>query len=188
MNEKALELSKKYRTLLKKNGISDPLVQAHFFAQLAHESGLKPISENLKYSKSALLRVFRKYFNETTATKYARKPKSIANIVYANRMGNGSPASGDGWKYRGRGYIQLTGKNNYTKLSNDTKVDYVSDPGKLLTEVDAMVAAVWFWKRRGLSRYALMDDAKTITKKINGGYNGYADRLKHLKEMKKVFC
>ena len=187
MTEKALKLSKKYKTLLKKNGMFEPLVQAHFFAQLAHESSLEPISENLNYSKSALLRVFGKYFNQKTASEYARKPSKIANIVYANRMGNGGFASGDGWNYRGRGYIQLTGKNNYTKLSNDTGIDYVEDPDKLLTEVDAMVAAVWFWKRRGLTQYAMIDDARTITKKINGGYNGYADRLEHLKHMKEAF-
>ena len=111
-------------------------------AQIEHESNLEPISENLNYSESALLRVFGKYFTEETAKEYARKPEKIANVVYANRMGNGDTASGDGFKYCGKGFIQLTGKNNYKSLTEFTGIDYVSNPEMLLNEPDAMICCV----------------------------------------------
>lgn len=183
-----MELAKKYRTILGKAEINTPLRLAHFFAQIHHESNLKPVQENLNYSAKSLLRVFRKYFQTySMAKQYARRPEKIANRVYANRMNNGSEESGDGWKYRGRGFIQITGKANYTELSKDKGIDYVSNPDLLLTEADSMVSAIWFWNKRRLNRFADNDDIYTITKRINGGYNGFRHRQKLLKHYKKIF-
>ena len=180
----SIDLASKYRTLLKENEITTPLRLAHFFSQIEHESNLKPIEENLNYSASALKRVFKKYFpNDTIANFYARKPYKIANRVYADRMGNGNEGRGDGWKYRGRGFIQITGKNNYTKLSKHTDIDYVKNPDLLLNEADSMISALWYWDLINANYYADNDDIKTITKKINGGYNG----LKHRKQLLKQY-
>ena len=175
-----MSLTKKYRTLLRNNNINTPLRLSHFMAQIHHESNLKPIDENLNYSSKALLRVFGKYFtNIHIANKYARNPVKIANRVYSNRMKNGNEQSGDGWKYRGRGFIQITGKENYYNLSIYTGIDYLNNPDLLLNEADSMISAVWYWNKRNLNKYADMDDIKQITRRINGGYNG----LKHRKEL-----
>lgn len=189
-------LADKYKTLLDKNGINTPLRLAHFFAQLAHESGLKPISENLNYSADGLIAVFKKYFVTTANAKlYARKPEAIANKVYANRMGNGNEKSGDGWKYRGRGFIQLTGKDNYKRLSEDTGIDYITYPDLLLDEADAMIAALWYWNKTGLNKHADADNLDAISDLINigrvtspkGDAHGYDKRLAQLKTYKKIF-
>lgn len=183
-----MELHKKYKSLLNSYGVNTPLRLAHFFAQIEHESGLKPISENLNYSASGLQRVFKKYFPTIElANAYQRKPEKIANRVYANRMGNGNEASGDGWKFRGRGFIQITGKDNYTVLSKDTRIDYLSNPDLLLTEADSMISALWFWSLRNLNKYADADDIKEVTRRINGGYNGLDHRTELLKKYKKEF-
>lgn len=185
---RAEELKDKYKTLLNKYGINTPLRLSHFFAQLEHESNLQPIQENLNYSLEGLRRVFKKYFpNDELAKVYARQPQKIANRVYASRMGNGNEASGDGWKYRGRGFIQITGKSNYEALSKDVGVDYVKDPDKLLTEADSMLSALWFWKKNGLNALADKDDVTSITKRINGAYNGLAHRTELLTKYKKQF-
>jgi len=182
------ELHKKYRTILKRNGIDTPLRLAHFFAQLDHESNLKPISENLNYSAKALRRVFFKYFKTLEdAQKYARQPERIANKVYANRMDNGSELSGDGWKYRGRGFIQITGKANYQRLTNDTGIDYLNNPDILLNEADSMISALWFWDLRNLNKFADKDQVYAVTRRINGGYNGIKHRKELLKKYKKFF-
>lgn len=181
-----MRIDHKYRTLLNREGINTPLRLAHFLAQIEHESGLKPIEENLRYSASRLMVVFPKYFPTIELAKaYEYKPKEIASRVYGGRMGNGCEQSSDGWKYRGRGFIQLTGKNNYTALSKDTNIDYVTNPDLLLTEADAMISAIWFWNKNRLNKYADKDDIRTITKRINGGYNGLADRERLLKKWKK---
>lgn len=172
-----MTLDRKYTTLFRRNNITTKLRKAHLLAQLEHESNLKPVEENLNYSEAGLLRVFSKYFNADTAKEYARKPEAIANIVYANRMGNGDTSSGDGWRYRGRGFIQLTGKNNYTALSKDTGIDYINNPDLLLREADAMISALWFWKKNNLNRYADRNDIKGLTRRINGGYNGLNHRI-----------
>lgn len=185
--DKALELSKKYKTLLGNYKINTPLRLAHFFAQLAHESNLKPIEENLNYSEAGLLKTFPKYFNKEQAKQYARKPQAIANRVYANRMGNGDEKSGDGWNYRGRGFIQLTGRNNYLLLSKDTRIDYISNPDLLLNEADSMIAALWYWSKNNLNTHADKDDILTITKRINGGTNGLTDRKNKLSKYKQIF-
>lgn len=183
-----MKLAEKYRTILNRNDINTPLRLAHFFGQLHYESGLRPISENLNYSASALKRVFRKYFpNDTLANYYAYKPEKIANRVYADRMGNGNESSGDGWRYRGRGFIQITGKANYRMLSEDTGIDYVNNPDLLLNEADSMVAAIWYWSKNNLNDLADLDDVKRITKKINGGYNGIGRRAKLVEHYKDIF-
>src|SRR6478609_7443873 len=127
MPEKVLTLTKKYRTLLDKYEVNSPLRLSHFWGQISYESGLKPISENLNYSAERLLQIFPKYFKTLTeAKKYERKPQAIANKVYALRMGNGNEASGDGYRFRGRGYVQSTGRNNYQKLKETTGVDFIN--------------------------------------------------------------
>lgn len=180
-----MDLATKYKSLLNSYGINTKLRLAHFFAQIEHESGLKPIAENLNYSANGLRKTFGKYFTDLEAIKYQRKPELIANRVYANRMGNGNEASGDGFKFRGRGFIQITGKNNYILLSKDTRIDFLNNPDLLLIEANAMISALWFWNKNNLNIWADKDDINTITKKINGGFNGLSHRkellLKYLK-------
>lgn len=181
-----MELYNKYKTLFNKYEIITYLRIAHFMAQIEHESHLKPISENLNYSKEGLLKIFSKYFNLETASVYARKPEKIANKVYANRMGNGNELSGDGWKYRGRGFIQLTGKDNYKNLSKDTGIDFLNKPDLLLEEANALIAALWFWKKNNINKQADLDNIINVTKIINGGTNGIEDRKKLLLKYKNL--
>ena len=190
-----MELHLKYKSLLNSYHINTDLRLAHFFSQLEHESNLKPISENLNYSANRLLVIFPKYFTKDsldknnkvvkgTATLYARKPERIANRVYANRMGNGNEQSGDGWKYRGRGFIQLTGKDNYRVLSKDVRIDFLENPDLLLEEANAMISALWFWNKNKLNDLADKDNVVAITKRINGATNGLADRKAKLAKWK----
>jgi predicted chitinase len=164
---------------LPKYGIAESRLRlAHFFAQVLHESGCMRFDmENLNYSSDALRRVFGKYFKtKAEADAYARKPEKIANRVYANRMGNGAESSGDGWRFRGRGLIQLTGRSNYlafAKWIGDRRV--MDDPDLVATEY-AVHSAVFFWDRHNLNRLADKDDVVALTKRINGGVNGLAHR------------
>lgn len=152
--------------------------QAAFLAQITHESGyFKHVEENLNYSVQGLLATFPKYFNQSNVSKYARKPQAIANRVYANRMGNGSEQSGDGWKYRGRGLIQLTGKNNYLYCDEDTGIGCSESPEVLSEPEGACESAGWFWKAGGLNELADQGGMKGITKRINGGYIGLNARM-----------
>lgn len=193
--DKALELSNKYKTLLNKYGVNTPLRLSHFFTQLKSESSLKLVSENLNYSAQGLLTIFKKYFTADQANQYARKPEKIANRVYANRMGNSNEQSGDGWKFRGRAYLQITGKDNYKALSKETGTDYVTNPDLLLTEADSLIASLWYWKRANLNKYADSDDLDSISDLINigritekeGDANGFTERETNLNEMKKIF-
>lgn len=171
-----MSLQTKYKSLFEKNGLTTKLRIAHFMAQIEHESGLKPISENLNYSAQGLIQTFSKYFTTTEAINFANQPEKIANRVYANRMGNGNESSGDGWKYRGRGFIQITGKINYFQLANDTDLDCLKNPDLLLQEANAMISALWFWNKAGLNKLADKNDIKGITRKINGGTIGLAHR------------
>ena len=180
-----MKLQEKYKSFLEKYGINTPLRIAHFMAQIEHESRLKPISENLNYKPERLLVVFPKYFIRSQANYYGGKPELIANRVYANRMGNGNEASGEGWKYRGRGFIQITGKENYFRLANDTDLDCLKNPDLLLEEPNAMISALWFWKLKGLNKLADKDDIIGITKKINGGNIGLSHRKQLLAKYKK---
>ena len=165
--------------------INTPKRIAAFIAQCGHESGgWRTFSENLNYSAKALDAVFGKYFVRAgrDANDYARQPEKIANIVYAGRMDNGDTNSGDGWRYRGRGPIQLTGKANYSAFSKDMNVDAVDNPDQVAEDKEmALMSAIWFWNKNGLNRYADSSDIKTMTKRINGGYIGLEDRIHHWK-------
>ena len=149
---------------------------AMFLAQCGHESGgFTRFTENLNYSTDRLLTVFPKYFkSRADAEKVARNPRAIANIVYANRMGNGDVNSGDGYKYRGRGIIQLTGKTNYTKFTSYIgEPDKLTNPDELNTIHYYVLMGVWFWK---INQLQTMNNIETVTKRINGGLNGLAER------------
>lgn len=148
-----------------------------FIAQTGHESGeLTAITENLNYSADALLRVFGKYFSADQAKLYARNPAKIANRVYANRMGNGPESSGDGWKFRGRGLIQVTGKNNYSALAKSLNMTIDETIAYLETKEGAAMSAGWFWSTNGLNVLADANRFTDLTKRINGGTNGIAHR------------
>ena len=167
------------RGTLKLYNITTPIRIAAFAAQVGHESGgLTTLEENLNYSEQGLIKVWPNRFSAANAKLYAKNPAKIANNVYANRMGNGDEYSGEGWKYRGRGCIQITGKNNYKMLSQDLGVDFVGNPDLLLLPVNAMLSAGWFWNKNNLNAVAdTMDDAK-LTKMINGGTHGLDARIK----------
>ena len=169
--------------------ISTPARVAAFCAHLAHESGqLQRWTENLSYRWERLRQVFPKYFpSDAEARPFDRKPERIANRVYANRMGNGPEASGDGWRYRGRGPIQLTGKDNYRACGQGIGVDLVDDPDLLATPEPGCLAAAWFWARNGLNALADAGDFVTITRRINGGLNGLAERREFWERAKAVF-
>jgi putative chitinase len=158
--------------------MNTPRRQAMFLAQLAHESGnFRFVEENLNYSADALERVFRKYFpTREFAEQYARQPEKIANRVYANRMGNGDESSGDGWKYRGRGLIQLTGLNNYANYAMQADTEALTRP-EILTEPEyAADSAGWFWMVNRLNAMADTGDVRAVTRRVNGGFNGLKDR------------
>lgn len=154
---------------------------AHFFAQTSHESGeFKIFSENLNYSAQGLQNIFGKYFPGNLEESYARKPEKIANRVYADRMGNGNENSGDGWKYRGRGALQLTGKSNYQAFSDYLKKpEIMTNPDLVATEF-AFESAIFFFDRNNLwsicDKGINKDTILALTKKINGGTHGLADR------------
>ncbi len=178
-----------YIKVLEKYEINTPLRKAHFLAQISHESGsFKFVKENLNYSAKALFAVFRKYFPTLAAAELcARQPEKIANKVYANRMGNGNESSGEGWRYRGRGLIQLTGKDNYTSFSADTGQDFVTNPDLVAQPKWALSSACWFWKKRNINTFADADDIHMVTKRINGGFNGLEHRQHFLDEYKKLY-
>jgi putative chitinase len=162
---------------------------AHFFAQTAHESGgFKAFSENLNYSADGLNKIFPKYFKNAgrDANKYARKPEMIANVVYASRMGNGDISSGDGWKYRGRGALQLTGKDNYKAFSDYLKKPEIMTDPDLVAEDYSFESAMFFFEKNGLWKICdkgVNDEAiKELTKRINGGYHGLEDRTEKTKK------
>jgi putative chitinase len=167
--------------------LNTPLRLAHFLAQAGHESGgFKLVNENLNYSAKGLLGVFKKYFPSTTkASEYERKPEKIANLVYGGRMGNGPEATGEGFKFRGRGYIQLTGKDNYKAFDAVVPENLLESPDLVATKYP-LLSAAWFFHKNGLHKIA--DQGATdavvtsVTKRVNGGTIGLADRIKHFKE------
>jgi predicted chitinase len=167
-------------------GINTLLRIAHFLAQVVHESAhLKAVSENLNYSADGLLKVFPRHFKtRAEADRYARKPEKIANRVYANRMGNGNEASGDGYRYRGRGLIQLTGKNNYRAFSRWVGHDCVADPDQVASAYAAL-SGIFYWDANGLNALADTDNLVAMTRRINGGLNGFADRRALLQKAKR---
>jgi putative chitinase len=160
--------------------IGTPERQAAFIGQCAHESGnFKTLQENLNYSAKGLHATWPSRFpSEEAAQPFHRNPEKIANKVYSGRMGNTD--EGDGWKYRGRGLIQLTGKDNYRLASDALGVDFVANPDLVLTKENAALTAAWYWNKRGLNKEADAKDFTGMTKKINGGTIGLADRVAHI--------
>jgi putative chitinase len=189
-NKEPRQWFKAMSTILPLWDINTPLRVAGFIAQTAYESSdYRMLYENLNYSATRLNRVFPKYFRRAgrDATQYHRQPEKIANVVYANRMDNGDISSGDGWRYRGRGIIQLTGKYNYTQFARamdmdlDIAVDYVS------TKEGALDSACWFWDSRRLNEVADRGDIDRMTKLVNGGYHGKMERAALYRRALRVF-
>jgi len=171
--------------VMQKFGIDTTIKLSHFLAQCGHESGgFKVVKENLNYRAKGLRAIFGKYFpDDATALLYERKPEKIANLVYASRMGNGDKASGDGYKFRGRGYIQLTGKQNYTLFGKAINEDIAANPDLVATKYP-LLSAAWFFSKNCLGKCVDTSDASVlaVTKCVNGGTIGLADRQKHFKE------
>jgi putative chitinase len=172
-------------------GITTPLRLAHFLAQCGHESGgFKAVRENLNYSAKGLMGIFKKYFSTATlATAYERQPEKIANRVYASRMGNGAETSGDGYKFRGRGYIQLTGKENYTRFDATVPENIVTEPDLVATKYPLASAAFFFNSNKLWSicdKGATPEVVTAVTKRVNGGTIGLADRVRHFNEYYKL--
>lgn len=160
---------------------------AAFAAQIGHETGgLSRLEENLNYSAEGLCKTWPNRFNPELAEECKRQPEKIANIVYANRLGNSDSNSGEGWKYRGRGLIQTTGKNNYRDLSWKFGIDFVGNPALLLEPVNAALAAGYYWDKNNLNRLADQNDIKAISRIINGGTIGLEDRISRYEKAKTI--
>ena len=180
-------------------GMTSPKRVVHALAQIYCESGaLKATSENLNYSAQRLMQVWPSRFKSLAyAEQYARNPQKLANLVYANRMGNGNEASGDGWKYRGRGFLGLTGHSNYSDFNRYDLCtdDVVLNPDKVAEYPLNLVSALWFWETHKLNDIADLDDGgkigesivERITKKVNGGYNGLSERKFYYRRFKREF-
>lgn len=162
--------------------INTPLRMAAFIGQCSHESGnFKTLQENLNYSAEGLCRVWPSRFPTLeSAQSYHRNPDKIANKVYGGRMGNGSEETGEGSLYKGRGLIQLTGKDNYAMCGDGLGEDFIHSPDLVLAPKYAALSAAWFWNKRGLNKEADAKDYTSMTKKINGGVIGLEDRIKHI--------
>ena len=161
--------------------INTPARVAAFIAQCAHESGnFVFVKENLNYRAASLMKTFGKYFpTQELAQQYEKRPEKIANRVYASRMGNGDEASGDGYRFCGRGLIQLTGRDNYTFFAGSLGIDVEEASEYLSTFEGAAQSACWFWETNNLNRFADSGDIKGLTRAINGGYIGLEDRISH---------
>lgn len=180
------EVFQELPTVMSKFSLNTTLRLSHFLSQCSHESnGFKFTSENLNYSADGLLKIFPKYFNAVTAPQYAHQPEKIANYVYANRLGNGPVESGDGFAFRGRGYIQLTGKNNYRDFGTSVNIDVTTTPDLVATKYP-LLSAGWFFYKNGI--YLIADQGNSVdvitavTKRINGGTIGLDDRIAKFKQ------
>jgi putative chitinase len=177
--------------VIDKFDINNPLRLAHFLSQCAHESaGFRAVTENLNYSAIGLRTTFKKYFpTESLAIKYQRKPIMIANRVYANRMGNGDESIGDGYKFRGRGYIQLTGKSNYIAFGKSIDDDLVNNPDKVATDYP-LLSAAWFFHKNGIHKIsdggATRANVEAVTRRVNGGLIGIDHRLSEFEKYYKL--
>ena len=158
--------------------INTPRRLAHFLAQCHHESsGFNVVEENLNYSAEGLIRTFKKYFTPEQANEYAHNKVKIASRVYANRMGNGDEESQEGWLYRGRGYIQLTGKDNYAALNDQLPGDILKNPDLVATQYP-MLSAAWFWDHNNINDLCDNETIEDVTRKVNGGLIGIVDRTR----------
>ena len=179
--ENSIEFVKALNEFFPEHKINTRVRISAFLAQTSHEcAGYTRFTENLNYSADALERVFPKYFSRAgvSSAGYHRQPERIANRVYANRMRNGDEGSGDGWKYRGRGIIQITGRANYESFTRDTGFDIVGDPDRVIKDVRMMVCVCcWYWSKYNLNKYSDQADIRHQTRVINGGYNGLQHRL-----------
>lgn len=166
-------------------------IRAHFFlAQIGHESGgLTITEENLNYTAARIVKVWpRRFADEAAARPFARNPEGLANNVYANRMGNGPEESGDGWTYRGRGYIQITGRDGYREVGDIANLDLEANPGLASTPGDALRVACSFWRWKDLNPYCDIGDFKKVTRLINGGLTGYRDRSAWLDKVRRLLA
>jgi putative chitinase len=187
-------LHEKYKTLLEKNGINTNLRKAHFLAQGKVESDLKPKIENMNYSVDGLIKGFGRHrISLEDAKKFGRtatqkaNQKEIANRLYGGEWGRinlGNTQPNDGWNLRGSGILQITGRANFQKLSEDTSIDFINNPELILQEAESIIAAIWFWNYRGLNKYADKDDATSISKIVNLGSVKSKGTPKHLEERK----
>ena len=169
-------------SVIREFDISNPFRLAHFLAQCAHESGnFKHLRENLNYSAEGLIKVFPKYFSKETALWYARKPEAIANVVYGSRMGNGDKNSGDGWRFKGAGYLQLTGRVNFKAFSDHIGDANIMIDSDLVATKYPLTSAAWFFETKKLWKICdeglHADVVKKVTLRVNGAYNGLSDRL-----------
>lgn len=186
-NKEAKMWTKELNTLLPQYEINSSSRLSAFLAQCGHESnGFTILNENLNYSIQGLLVIWPGKFSPEAATRYSRQPEKIANRVYANRMGNGSEESGDGWKYRGRGLIQLTGKNNYTAFAKAIGLKQEEVIPYLNTKAGALESACWYWTVNKLNAIADTGDIRKMTKIINGGLHGIADREARYTQIKSI--
>ena len=181
--------SKLFSDAITADGKFDTVEIAAFLSQCAHESGdFNVLEENLNYSAEALVKLWPNRFNRAYAGAVARKPAEIANIVYAGRLGNGVAASGDGYRYRGRGLIQITGKNAYRAFSVTQGIDLVTDPDKVASNKKlAIASALWYWTNN-IRGKVIMSSVISVTKKVNGGTNGLADRSKRFVAAQKALA
>lgn len=193
-----MNLAKKYKSLLNYYGVNTPLRISHFMAQIEHESGLELVRESCYYKNIQGLRAtfYTPFKGKTDAfvKQYLRNTEKCANYVYANRMGNGNEASGDGFKYRGGGFLQNTGQDMYAELQEDTKIPFLDNPDLILEEANAMICALHYWKKNNLNELADNDDLDGISDRINigrdtqkvGDANGYEHRKQLLAKYKSM--
>jgi len=189
-NPNAEQWQQALEQLLPEYNINTPERIAAFIAQCAHESAeFTAIRENLNYRAESLQKVFAKYFpTQELAEQYAKQPEKIANRVYADRMGNGDESSGDGYRYCGRGLIQLTGRNNYQAFADSMECSLEQAVDYLATFEGAVQSACWFWETNSLNQLADTGDIKAMTKRINGGYIGLEDREAKYEHIKEILC
>lgn len=174
------------QAVVEKFEINTPLRMAHFLAQCSHESGnFSTVRENLNYSADGLKKIFPKKFQGKDVNQYARNPEKIGNLVYADRMGNGAETTGDGFRFRGRGYIQLTGKSNYEAFGKSINENVAADPESVATKYP-LLSAAWFFKTRNINsvsdKGATTAVVTSVTKLVNGGTIGLDDRIKKFNE------
>ena len=168
------------------SGVETLLRRAHFMAQIAHESGgFKRLTENLNYSPARIAEIFPKL--AARADELAYQPEKLGNAAYAGKIGNGDEASGDGWRYRGRGLIQLTGRDNYRAAGIALGLEFIGNPGQAAEPEIAVRAALWFWDKRQCNLAADLDDVELVTKRINGGLHGLANRRRLTDDAKTIF-